>query len=274
MSNFDAKNTLNRKKSQKDKWFHFLSSNWPNLTKKCYKNGGKAPKGQMVPFSRIYTPPRPFSPTHMFVDEHGASRWKSPFEKLSESLGLFFFWQNRTEFLPRFCGAACFVCGGWSPNVFPNVLEVMHQRSRSASPYLELVSQSSHSVTPKICPWHEDTERLATPVLVSHDVQGINAQLGVAWDLRLQPPSQKQLTINGQGFLSPNSKKSKRVSRKSDIHSLMGSFVTLAWLGFHLVGPRPRAERPRNAYFNILICSRPGSYAELVLRPQTFEKFS
>ena len=35
---------------QKDKWFHFLSSNRPKLKRKCHKTGGKAPKGQTAPF--------------------------------------------------------------------------------------------------------------------------------------------------------------------------------------------------------------------------------
>ena len=42
------------KKRQNDKWFYFLSSKRPNLSKKCYKAGEKTPKGQTVPFSRMY----------------------------------------------------------------------------------------------------------------------------------------------------------------------------------------------------------------------------
>ena len=53
MSNFDAKTAELGKKRQKDNWFHFLSSNRPNLIKKCPPRGETA-KGLVVPFSRMY----------------------------------------------------------------------------------------------------------------------------------------------------------------------------------------------------------------------------
>ena len=49
-----AKNTLQLGKTPKGYGSIFLSSNRPNLTKACYRTGQKTPKGQMVPFSRMY----------------------------------------------------------------------------------------------------------------------------------------------------------------------------------------------------------------------------